>query len=358
MAVTTFGLNDALAVKLWSKRMDAEGLKETYAFRFMGKSDNSLCQLMEDTEKGPGDRVRFALRMLFTGEGRTENQTLEGNEESLTTYYDEFFINELVHAGRHRSETTIDMQRIPYDIRDIIYSTLKDWWLERLDVSFMNQLAGNTAQTNVKYTGMQATTAPSSTRLLRAVAAATDEALTSGNVFLLNLIDRAVTKAKTASPVIRPVKHKGQNKYVLFVHPYQVYALRADVSTVGNWFDLQKARLQGGESVESNGIYSGAIGEYNNTVIHESTRVPLGVHSTTGAAVASTRRAIFCGAQALSAAFGMKNSKGKYTWVEEKFDYNREMGISAGTIFGMKKAVFNSVDYATITITTYAAEPA
>lgn len=357
MAVTSYGLNDALTVKLWSKRLDAEALKETFAFRFMSKADTSLAQIMEETEKGAGDRIRFGLRMLFSGEGRTENQTLEGNEESLTTYYDELTINELVHAARHRSETTIDMQRVPYNLREINYTTLKDWWMDRIDVCFFNQLCGNTAQTNTKYTGMVATTAPSANRRLRANAEATDQALASGDEFVLNLLDRAVTKAKTASPAIRPIRYKGKDKYIAFLHPHQIYDMRADTSTAGNWFDLQKARLQGGEG-DDNGIYSGAVGEYNNVIIHESTRIPNGVHSTSGAAVANTRRAVFCGAQALAVAFGQKNGKGKYTWVEENFDYNRELGISAGTIFGMKKTVFNSEDYATITITTYATEPA
>lgn len=33
-----------------------------------------------------------------------------------------------------------------------------------------------------------------------------------------------------------------------------------------------------------------------------------------------------------------------------------ELGVSAGSIFGLKKTVFNSADFATITASTYAAQ--
>ena len=38
-------------------------------------------------------KVTFGLRMQLSGAGVTENETLEGNEESLTTYSDSIYIN-------------------------------------------------------------------------------------------------------------------------------------------------------------------------------------------------------------------------------------------------------------------------
>lgn len=113
MATHTIGVNDALAVKLWSARMDVEALKETVAYEYMGEGKGSLCQIMTETQKGAGDRIRWGIRMLATGEGTTENETQEGNEEGLTRYYDELLINEIGHAHRVRNEGTIDRQRVP-----------------------------------------------------------------------------------------------------------------------------------------------------------------------------------------------------------------------------------------------------
>jgi hypothetical protein len=54
-------------------------------------------------------------------------------------------------------------------------------------------------------------------------------------------------------------------------------------------------------------------------------------------------------------AFGRDNSPNKFTWVEELFDYENQLGVSAGLIFGLKKTVYNSTDFATIVMSSYAA---
>ena len=173
-------------------------------------------------------------------------------------------------------------------------------------------------------------------------------------MFKLSLIDKCVNRAKQASPMIRPIKGLGKNiDYVCFIHPDQTLSLRADTSTVGNWFDLQGKMLQGGESDKS-GLFTGALGVYNRTLIVENTRVPNGVHSTSSAAQTSTRRAIFCGAQSAAMAFGKGGGKNKFKWVEDLFDYDRELGVRASGIAGLKKGVYNSVDVGTIALTTYA----
>lgn len=360
MATHTIGVNDALAVKLWSNRMDVEALKETTAYEFMGTGAGSLCQIMTETQKGAGDSIKWGIRMLATGEGTTENETQEGNEEGITRYSDVLLINELGHAHRVRAEGTIDRQRVPYNMREECYDSLKDWSADRIDTWFFNQLAGNTASgISTKYLGFNSAIAPSSTRIFRANAKTTDQALaaTTEN-FALSMIDKAVNRAKTTSPMLRPIKGLGKDvDYVCFIHPDQTLSMRADTATAGNWFDLQGKRLQGGEG-DKNGLYTGAIGIYNRTLIVENTRVPKGVHSTAGTAVDNTRRAIFCGAQALGLAFGKGGGKNKFKWVEELFDYERELGVRTSFIGGMKKTVYNSVDYGTIVLASYAAPAA
>ncbi len=183
---------------------------------------------------------------------------------------------------------------------------------------FFNQLAGNTAEARGKYLGFNSAIAPSSTRLFRGGSGlSTDQAVGGDNtaVFKLALIDKAVNRAKTTSPMLRPIKGLGKDvDYVCFIHPDQTLSLRADTATAGNWFDLQGKKLQGGEG-NTNGLYTGALGIYNRTLIVENTRVPQGVHGTTGAAVANTRRAIFCGAQSLTIGFGKSGGKNKFKWI-------------------------------------------
>lgn len=359
MAIHTIGVNDALAVKLWSQRMDVEALKETTAYEFMGSGSGELCQIMTETQKGAGDYVKWGIRMLATGAGTSEGETQEGNEEDITRYSDGLTINELGHAHKVRAPGTIDRQRVPYDMREECYDSLKDWVADRIDSWFFNQLAGrNETALSTKYTGFNSPTAPTSTRVFWANGKTSDQALTTTSEnFKLSMIDKAVNRAKQASPMIRPIKGLGKEvDYVCFIHPDQTLSLRADTST-GNWFDLQGKRLQGGER-DNNGIYTGALGIYNRTLIVENTRVPKGLNSGTLVAVDNTRRAIFCGAQALGIAFGKGGGKNKFKWVEQLDDYERELGVRASFIGGMKKAVYNSVDNATIVLATYAAPAA
>lgn len=358
MATTTYGVNDALAVKLWSKRMDTEALKDTQYAEHIGTAETSLAQEMTETSKGSGDSITWGLAGLLDGDGVSEGETLEGNEESLSTYSDSMLINELSHAVRSKAKGTIDDQRVLFDCREHAYEKLKLWVQDRLDTMFMNQLAGNTAQTNSKYFGFNTPLAPSANRWIRAGAVANDQSLGSGNVFTLNLIDKAVNIAKTRGVPIRPLRKYGRDiDYVCFVHSDQVLSLRSDTATAGNWFDLQKARLQGGDG-DSSGFYSGALGIYNRVLMVESTRLPKAINASTGAAIDNTRRAVLCGAQALSVAFGKNNSKTRFTWNEKTFDYGRELGVAAGIILGMKKTRYDGEDYGTVTISTYAAPAA
>lgn len=58
---------------------------------------------------------------------------------------------------------------------------------------------------------------------------------------------------------------------------------------------------------------------------------------------------------ALSVGFGKEFSKGShFKWVEELFDYERELGVSAQTVWGIKKNVYNGLDFGTLVATTYA----
>lgn len=349
MATTSYGVNDALAVKLWSKKLFQEALKQTYFSRFMGKGSSNIVQIKDETSKGPGDQITVGLRMQLSGDGVQGDGTLEGNEEALTTYSDAVLINQLRHAVR--SAGKMSEQRVPFSVREEARMGLQDWWANRLDNWFFNQLCGYTAQSDTRYTGNQAALAPDAEHKVYLNGSA-DESATSSYVMDLTVIDKCVEKAKTISPMIRPIRVGGEDKYVMFLHPYQVYNLRTNTSS-GQWLDITKAALSGGKE-SGNAIYNGALGEYNGVVLHEATRITQGVNSSTGAAISTVRRAVFCGAQSAVMAYGKDSDGGEMSWTEELFDYGNQLGVSAGLIAGLKKTRFNSKDFGTIVIPTYA----
>jgi N4-gp56 family major capsid protein len=351
MAVTSFATGDALAVKLWSKKVSVEALKQTWVYKFMGKDDNSIIQVFDDTQKSAGDRIRVPLRRLLGGTGVSGDATLEGQEERISYFSDDIFINQLRHAVREGGR--FSRQLVPFSVREHARLSLQDWWADRIDTWFFNQLCGNAAQTDVRYTGMQTAIAADADHQIYAGAATTDASLSNSATykFTLTLLDVAVEKAKTLTVPIRPVMVGGEAKYVAFLHPYQVTDMRTNTST-GQWFDIQKAAMQGGQ-ISKNPIYTGALGEYNGVIMHSSTRIP-GFSAGTALSADHGRIAVFCGAQAMGAAFGRGHSPERYEWVEDYFDYDNQFGVAAGCIGGMKKMIFNGSDFATITIRTFA----
>ena len=359
MAVTTYPVNHPAVVKTWSKRIAREGLKETMAYKFMGTSSNSMIQVFDEVSKGAGDKVTVPLRMQLTGRGVTEGEALEGNEEALSVYTDSLFINEMRHAARVRG--IIDAQRIPWSAREEAALGIKDWYSDRIDTQLANQLCGVSTEVDTIYTGFNSATAPSTGtgRDRRHIIYQQDDngshsaesSLSTSDTFSLRILDRCVQIAKTASPLIRPIKVGSSSYYVCFIHPDQVKDLRTNTNT-GDWLDLQKTAMSGGDIMD-NPIFTGALGVYNGVVLHEWTRLPA---ITTGQGAETGRRAVFCGAQAVAMAWGKGYSE-EPKYREEMFDYDAEMGVAVETILGAKKMVFNSKDFATIAISTYAPAP-
>lgn len=349
MATTDYPVGHPLAVKLFSKKLMQEALKQTWFAKFIGKSAGSLIQIKEETSKGAGDKITFGLRMQLTTDGVTGDSTLEGNEESLVTYSDSIFINQTRNAVR--SDGLMSEQRVPFSVREEARMALTDWFADIWDSAFFNQLCGNTAVATGNRSGNNATIAVSSTRIQYSDGKTTEAGIASTGAstqMRLNLIDYAVEKAKTATPLIRPVRVDGKDMYVLFIHPYQTTQLRTTTDT-GQWLDIQKAAMTGG-LVSDNPIFTGALGMYNNVIIHEDTRVPAAPSQST------VKRAVLCGAQAGVMAFGQDFGSGSigsnFKWTEKMFDYDNQLGVSAASIFGLKKTVFNSVDFGTIVIPT------
>lgn len=213
---------------------------------------------------------------------------------------------------------------------------------------------------------MQTVTAQDSSHLISANAG-TPQALSSANTFSLGLIDQAVETATTLGQTngtgtvgtdvpIRPISIGGDDYWVMFLHDFQVKDMRTSTTT-GQWLDIQKSALQGGEGRDTP-IFNGALGVYNRVVLHQASRLPLSNNSSTGVGVASTRRALFCGAQAGLMAFGRDNGPDAMTWTEELFDYQNQLGVSAGLIGGLKRTIFNSASFGVIGVDTWAASGA
>ena len=363
MATTAFPVNSAQTVKLYAKRLFREALKETYVNRFMGETTGSLVYVRNELSKSAGDQIKYSLRMQLSGDGVVGDGTLEGNEEELAIYQDSMLIDQSRHAVR--SGGRMSEQRVPFSVREEALDGLRDWFADRIDTGFFNHIAGNTsANSSPNKFGNNTITAPSTSRLyvgkggcatasITTTPTSTSSGISRGKYFGLRHIDKCVNAAKIASPLIRPVMVDGQPKYVMFLHPNQVRQLKKAALNTNyiTWFDIMRARAEGGD-IKMNPIYNGALGEYQGVILHESVRVP-----ASDANNQQLRQAIFCGAQAACMSFGQEDSDRQMKWVEEFFDYENQLGVSAALIWGIKKSIFNSVDFGTITTLTHSANP-
>ena len=405
MAGTTFNESNALTVKVWAKKLFVEALKQTILDKFIGTGAGSAIVVKDELSKMAGDRIRYGLRMQLSGAGVQGDSTLEGIEEALTTYTDAVFIDQLRHAVKVIGN--MSQQRVTFDIRSEAQSGLVDWWADRLDTSLMNQLTGNVGVTDQKYTGLNTATdfyspevtmknaeaIPVPLEARGILGGSNQSTVDSGTAtvdswsdweaemslvgepaatvsepyyFNLSMLDAAVVKARTMATPIRPVKLNGLECYVAILHPYQVLDLRRNTST-GQWLDIQKAAMMGGQ-ISNNPIFTGAIGLYNGVIMHEDARVPYSGNASTspnflsvagaGDSADYIARGVFLGAQAGCIAFGRNygyaGTNIKYKWTEVVDDYENQLGVSAALVYGLKKSVFNSQDFASLALSSIA----
>jgi N4-gp56 family major capsid protein len=348
---TAFPINHPLAVKLWSRKLFRETIAETYLSRFMGTSEDSAIVVMDELTGKPGDKVTYGLRKRLSGPGITEGpDNLEGNEEILDFEDDSLYINDLDHAVRIKGR--ISEKRVPYNLRAEAKDALKQWYTERLEVSFFNQVLGNTAATDPRYTGLNAVTAPTPAYHIRAGGLANEAAVEADNtaIFDVNLL-RAAKQRLLMSPNARPIRYRGKPYWLAFLHPFAVEQLWSNTER-GSWLDVNLTQLAG-NGADDNNIFTGALGVYDGIVLHESEYVTQGNDGTDP--LDHVYRSVVMGAGAVHAAFADSVSGEKITWVEERFDYARKFGISAQMTWGLKKTRFDGVDFSAAVISHYGA---
>ena len=70
----TYGVNDALAVKIWAKKLFVEALKQTLLDKFIGTGNDAAIQVKDDLSKTSGDKLTYS----YEGEYRDYDYSTEG----------------------------------------------------------------------------------------------------------------------------------------------------------------------------------------------------------------------------------------------------------------------------------------
>ena len=312
MANTAIAKGNALTQKLWSSVLFKEAGKQFFFKKFTGESENSIIQVKNDLTKDKGDKINIGLIMDMSGDGQSSQTatTIEGNEEALSLY--DFGVELTEYSHGVRADGKLTMRRTAFDMRKTMKNALAKWLKNRMENLLITALS----------------TSPTTNRGINI----TSGQPASGEVLSTALISQAKRLAQLSSPKVLPVNVDGKDYYVLLAHPYQTKALKVESA----WVNAQ--RNAGPRSLD-NPIFSGMLGIWDGVVIHEYDRVVL----STG----SEARALLLGAQAGVIAWGQLPA-----WYEKDFDYYRIPGVATDFIAGFYKTVFNSEDFATITLDT------
>jgi N4-gp56 family major capsid protein len=354
MAATEFALNDPLAIQRWSTSLAVEAAKKQYFAPFIGTSNDSLIVMRDELNKAAGDKVTVALRMKMTQPGVEGDQVIEGHatgEESLVFFNDALFIDQLRKGTKSKGK--MSEQRVPYDLRKEGRDALSTWWAEELDEEMMFYLSGargvGTAHQPTTWTGRanNTLTAVDTAHQMYASTATSKATITNAMPITLGDVERMVARAELTDPMIQPFNVNGSKKFVLLMHTYQAYQLRIGTSE-NDWLAIHKATDRGTASP----IYTGALGEYADVVLHKHRNVVTFSDYGAGSNVTAAR-ALFMGAQAGMVAYGRAGGPGRNTWHEETDDRGNALAITSGAIFGVKRSQFNSKTFGLIALDTY-----
>jgi N4-gp56 family major capsid protein len=329
MAQTAFATNNALTKKVWEEKLFRDSVKESYFSKFMGQDQSSLVYVKTQLEKGQGDTVYFGLRMRLTGAGVEDEQTLEGNEEALSTYDYSLALKEYAHAVRDKG--ALSRKRAMFSIDTESKQALQDWGSEKVDQLAFDALL--TTPTKTLYLDSSAVFQGDTAANAKAGLHATNSKITP------NFISAAKTWAKTggnrAYIPIRPVKVQGKEYFILLVHPDCMYDLKANST-------FQQAMREAEVRGPSNPLFTGAAAIYDGVVIHEHENCTLGTDGGASGNVAWAKCALM-GQQSLCWAWGARPSI-----VQETFDYQRQHGYAWSMIARCGKPQFNSLDYGSL----------
>ena len=328
-----------LRVQQWDDKFFMEFMHENPFSRYVGTAENDIVQVKEDLTKKRGDSVTYALANRLTNDPVTGSDTLEGNEEDLTSRSFRVYVNKRRNAVR-----TDEMSEIKsaIDLRDAGRSALKDWMMELSRDRFIDALGSinGVVYSSATETQKDAWLVDNADRVLFGAArsnnSSNDHSSSIANIDNTNdkLTPQALSLMKEiattiASPKIRPTRVENGRWY------YQVFAATRCFRDLKTNSTIVQAQREVSLEAENNRLFQGGDILWDGMVVHE---VPdIAVLTGVGAGSIDVAPVYLCGAQALAMAVA------KRTWtVAKDFDYDDKRGVAINVIDGIEKMIFGS----------------
>ena len=334
-----------LTPELWDEDFSTEYFQTNPMAAYAGTSSNNPIVMKEDLASRRASGISYEFIRRLTPGAKLDRAPLKGYEQRLGEYGDKVTWNVRKEAiSIHEMDT--DLAAI--NLREASRSALKDWAdedvkfqtiINLMSVGTLSNLLYDASLATIGGTGTVATAADRNAwdlanpdRIL--YARAVNRTLGNHGASLANItagqtLNRAAVGglkrlAAIANPKVTPIKVTEKNKrvYVLFVHPFTMRDIRADLET---------ARQNVSVVEQNNGIFLGGDVEYDGVLIHEVDDMPLINNGTINVAPA-----FLVGQEAIG--WGIKS---RFRTREDEDDYGQVMGIGMIGKWGMKKLVWN-----------------
>ena len=330
----------------------------------IGGTDGVITEKTElVNDKGLAIRVR--LRAPITHPGRVDDNIMEGNEQKLSYFTDVVAVHQRRQAAASAGRMSEQGTKVP--VRTDCREELAEWLADQNDIDATCSLSGvgrtvdgenvvtELPPTQFRHLIGGQTTAGNFTK-----PSAHSGLVTNNHLFGTRVIDAAVMLAKRSGPGfprIRPIKHNGQDWYVMFIAPEQAQALREEDAWV-------KAQSDANTPGPNNPLFRGRLGTWNRVVLFEHNLIEtrLGNGSTgitqsfnnpgtAGNNLANgvmAARALLCGAQA--AIYG--RAAGAPRWDDDDRDFGNLWACCLSQFWGYKKTQFGGVDFGVVAVDT------
>lgn len=341
----------ANTVKQWDADFYREYIRANRFARYQGTDANAVIQLKEQLTKKPGDALTISLVKALSGAGVSGNTLLEGSEESISNY------GQQISIAAYRNGVAMtewEEQKTAMGLRAAAKPLLKDWAMELnrdkviAALGSIQATAGGTitAYGSASEADKDAFLAANADRVLFGAAVGNNVA-NDHSACLITLdntadkLTRAVVslakrRAKTASPIIRPVRvNDDEEWYVMFAGSLAFRDLKADMATVH-----ADARERG----KGNPLFTDGDLVWDGVIIREVPEIGVVSNGTINCS-----QSFLCGAQAVGHVIGKR-------WASktEERDYGFVNGVAIEGYFGTEKLFYNGVQHGVHTVWTAA----
>lgn len=327
-----------LRVQQWDDKFFVEYIQKNLFSKYFGKDENSIIQVKEDLTKKKGDRLAYALVNRLTNNAVTGSDTLEGNEEDMTSRSHRLTVTKRRNGVR---TSEIEEQKSAISLRNAGRRSLMTWSMEDTRDQVIDALGSinGVAYASASESQKDAWLVDNADRVLFGAAksnnaandhsAALAEIDNTADKFSPDTLSLMKRLALQANPKIKPITVDGGKRYYVAFAGNRTFRDFKDNTTI------KQAQREVSVRMQNVKLFEGGDQEWDGIIVHEVDDIP--VYSGVGAGGIDVSPVYLCGCQAVGLGWAKR-----WRSAVEKFDYGDKYGTAIESIMGIEKLNFGT----------------